>query len=201
MKSFEIIYADPPWEYRVWSKKGQGRCAIHHYPVMTLADLKALPIGKIAAPDSVLLLWATAPNLAQAIETVAAWGFVYKTVAFTWAKRNRCATGTWFWGMGYYTRANAEFVLLATRGKGLPRMAKDVHSLIEAPVARHSAKPPEVRDRIVRLFGDRSRVELFARECAPGWDATGYDLDGRDIREAIQDMGKTQEGKEREGKA
>ncbi|HPT97741.1 MAG TPA: MT-A70 family methyltransferase [Armatimonadota bacterium] len=183
--TYDLIYADPPWPYRVWSKKGQGRSAEHHYPTMNLAEIQALDIRVLAAPDCALALWVTAPNLKQGIETLACWGFDYKTVLFTWVKRNRRNPLTWFWGLGHYTRANAEFVLLGTRGRGLPRVSRRVHSLIEAPITRHSAKPPEARDRLVALFGDRPRIELFARERAPGWDATGLDLDGRDIRDVL----------------
>lgn len=181
---FPLILADPPWPYKVWSKKGQGRSAEHHYRTMPLDEILALDLKRIAADDCALLLWATAPNLPQAFAAMQAWGFDYKTVAFTWIKRNKKAD-TLFWGLGHYTRANPEWILLGTRGQGLPRVRKDVHSVIESPVLRHSQKPPESRHRIVDLFGDLPRIELFARDRVPGWEATGLELDGRDIRDAI----------------
>ena len=107
-----------------------------------------------------------------------AWGFQYKTAAFVWGKKNRKA-GTNFWGMGAYTRANAEVVLLGVKPKTKARQAvkrQDVHQIVEAPVGRHSAKPDEVRQRIVDLCGDVPRVELFAREKPDGWDVWGDEV-------------------------
>ena len=112
---YSIIYADPPWTYRVWSKKGLGRSAASHYNTMSLERIKALPVKEIVAKDSVLFLWVTYPNLPEGLEVMKAWGFNYKTVAFTWVKRNK-KSDTWFWGMGYWTRANPEICLLGTRG-------------------------------------------------------------------------------------
>lgn len=183
---FNIIYADPPWAYRVWSKAtGSGRSAASHYPTLDLESIKALPVQAIAAPDCALFLWATSPNMREAFETIDAWGFTYKTIAFTWIKRNVKAP-TLFWGMGYWTRANPEFCLLATRGNPR-RVAANVHSVIESPVLRHSAKPPETRDRILQLMGDLPAVELFARPPVPAgwWVPVGNEIDGQDIRDAL----------------
>jgi len=148
-----------------------------------LDALKALPIADIASDNAALFLWATPPLLPDALELMAAWGFEYKTIAFTWVKQTRRGQA-WHWGMGNWTRANAEHVLLGTRGRP-QRLSAAVHSLVVAPIGAHSAKPPEVRDRIVALMGDRPRLELFARSSSPGWVTTGFDADGRDIREAI----------------
>lgn len=98
-----------------------------------------------------LFLWATFPNLDVALETIRRWGFQYKTAAFVWVKRNR-KSPSWFWGLGNWTRANAEICLLATKGKP-KRVSASVHSIIDAPIGRHSEKPAEARDRIVQLAG------------------------------------------------
>lgn len=174
MKRYSIVYADPPWAYKTWAKKGQGRTAESHYETMQPEDIAALDVAGIAADDCALFMWATAPCLPQAIELCAQWGFVYKTVAFTWVKRNKVSP-TWFWGLGHWTRANPEFCLLATRGNP-KRVSKAVHSIIEARVREHSRKPDETRDKIVELMGDLPRVELFARENAAGWDAWGNEV-------------------------
>lgn len=79
-------------------------------------------------------------------------------------------------GMGYYTRANAEYCLLATKGKNLERKSHAVHSVIMSHIEEHSKKPHEVRERIVELFGDLPRIELFAREHAKGWDCWGNEV-------------------------
>jgi len=173
-KQYQCILADPPWEYKVWSDKGKSRSAEKHYPTMTLTDICAFPVADIAAKNSALFLWATYPNLLQAFEVITAWGFVYKTVAFTWVKHNKKSPG-YFTGLGYYTRSNAEICLLATKGQP-KRMANDVRQIIDAPIERHSKKPDEVRDRIVRLFGDIPKVELFAREKVNGWDVFGNEV-------------------------
>lgn len=174
-KKYNIIYADPAWTYRVWSKKGAGRTASAHYTVSSLDEMKELPIQNIYEDDSVLFMWATYPNLKEALELGEAWGFEYKTVAFTWIKRNKKSNG-FFVGMGYYTRANAEICLLFTRGKVLPRQSKSVRQICSARIRNHSQKPDEIRGRIVALFGDLPRIELFARQSVPGWDTWGNEV-------------------------
>ena len=122
MKKYSIIYADPPWRYKVYSKKGLGRSAESHYPTMELEDIRALPVGTLAADDCVLFLWTTIPLLHDCFSVMRAWGFSYKTVAFVWIKQNR-KSDSLFWGMGHWTRANAEFCMLATKGHPKRRLA------------------------------------------------------------------------------
>lgn len=141
---------------------------------MSIGDIKALPVADIAAEDCALFLWATFPMLPEALETIRAWGFRYKTAAFVWAKQNRCSSG-WFWGLGNWTRSNAEVCLLATKGHP-SRSSASVHSIIDSRVGKHSAKPKEARERIVELMGDVPRIELFARERVTGWDAWGDEV-------------------------
>lgn len=143
MKKYSVILADPPWAFRAWSDKGKGRSAEQHYPSMRLEDIKALPVADLAAEDCVLFLWATFPMLKEALEVVEAWGFSYKTVAFTWVKENRKSSGL-FWGLGYWTRANAEVCLLATKGSP-KRQSAAVHQVILSPVEQHSKKPDAVQ--------------------------------------------------------
>jgi N6-adenosine-specific RNA methylase IME4 len=175
MKKYQIIYADPPWSYKVWA--GKGKTAANHYNLMNVDDICRLPISEITDKDCVLFLWVTAPFLLQSFRVIESWGFTYKTVGFTWVKRNKKGRG-WFWGLGYWTRANAEFCLIAT--KGTPkRIAKNVSQIIDASIGVHSRKPPEVREKIVKLMGDIPRVELFARDRNElfdeyiGWDVWG----------------------------
>jgi len=175
LQKYNCVLADPPWEYRVWSEKGAGRSAESHYPTMPVKDICALPVADIAAPDSALFLWVTFPVLPDAFKVIAAWGYTYKSVAFTWIKTNRKSPG-YHVGMGHYTRANAEICLLATRGR-MPRVSKGIRQLIVSPVEEHSKKPDETRERIVQLFGDIPRIELFARRRADGWDAWGNEIE------------------------
>ena len=152
-----------------------GRCAESHYPTMKLSDICTLPVADIADKDCVLFLWATYPNLREAFAVLDAWGFVYKTVAFTWVKRNRKSPG-FFVGLGHWTRANAEICLLATKGKP-KRISRSVRQIIDTPIERHSKKPDEIRTRIVELMGDVPRIELFARERTDGWDVFGNEVE------------------------
>lgn len=170
-KRYSVIYADPPWSYR---NKGTRAAADKHYSTMSIEDIKALPVADIAAEDCVLFLWATFPMLREALDTIEAWGFRYKTLGFLWVKLNRLRD-TLFWGLGNWTRSNPEICLLATKGRP-QRVSAAVHSIIEAPVGKHSKKPKEVRKRIVELMGDVPRIELFAREKADGWDAWGDEV-------------------------
>ena len=152
-KKYSIIYADPPWRYKVWSRKtGLKRSAESHYPTMEKADIEKLPISQIADKNAVLFLWVTYPCLEQGLELIEKWGFTYKTCAFSWIKLNK-KQKTDFVGMGYYTRANNEICLLATRGKPLKRYSKSVRQVVFAPIEQHSKKPDEIRTRIVELFG------------------------------------------------
>lgn len=102
--------------------------------------------------------------------------YFYKTVVFVWLKKNKVSE-SWFFGMGFWTRGNAEICLLATRGKPKRQSAK-VHQFIISPIRRHSQKPDEARDKIVELMGDVSRIELFSREVVPGWDVWGNEIPG-----------------------
>ena len=142
---------------------------------MSIDKLCALPVETLVEKDCLLFLWATFPQLPEALRLIRAWGFTFKTVAFVWLKLNK-KSPTWFYGLGYWTRGNAEICLLAKRGKPKRRSA-GVHQFIISPVEEHSKKPDVTRDKIIELAGDLPRVELFARQKAPGWDVLGNEVD------------------------
>lgn len=178
MKSFpsekyKIIYADPPWTYKDKASAG-NRGASYKYKALSLADIKALPVANISDKDCALFLWITMPKLFECYEVIKAWGFEYKTCAFTWVKKNKKAD-SWFWGMGNWTRANAELCLLATKGKP-KRIDCGVHSVVDSKIERHSKKPDIIRTKIVTLLGDVPRIELFARQKTKGWEAWGNEV-------------------------
>jgi N6-adenosine-specific RNA methylase IME4 len=191
-KKFGVIYADPPWSFEVYSGKGKQRSAERYYDCLSRAAICALPIGGVAADDCTLFLWGVWPDLPGALEVIRAWGFEFKTAALVWVKQNRSGEGL-FTGMGFWTRANTEPCLLATRGSPL-RLAADVHQVILSPVREHSRKPDEVRSRIERLVAG-PYLELFGREQAPGWTVWGNEIpspaaaasdDGLDIPNFLQ---------------
>lgn len=185
-KKYKIIYADPPWQYRVYSKKGQGRSAENHYHTMNIKDIMALPVDKIADKDCILFLWITFPCLKEGIEVMERWGFKYKTCGFNWVKRNK-KKNTYFMGLGFWTRSNSEVCLIGTKGQP-KRVSKSVPQICDARIMEHSKKPAEIRERIVELCGELPRVELFARDKVKGWDSLGDEIDGKDIREALSEV-------------
>ena len=167
---FGAIMADPPWKYETWSDDGQGRSAERHYRTMTVDEIKAVPVGELAAPDCVLFLWCVRPFGREAYEIIEAWGFTFSTRAFTWVKQNPSGEG-WHMGPGHWTRANPEICLLAKRGKPR-RRDRGVQELIIAPRGEHSEKPAEAYKRVERLVGG-PYLDLFARESPEGWHGWG----------------------------
>jgi N6-adenosine-specific RNA methylase IME4 len=172
MNDFNIIYCDPAWKY---SGAGTGKgCAGKEYACMDTESIRQLPVIKIAAENSVCFMWSTFPMLPDALSVMKAWGFSYKTIAFVWLKQNKKSESDFF-GMGMWTRSNAEVCLLGIRGKP-KRASAAVRQVIRRPIMRHSEKPPEVRERIVTLMGDIPRVELFARVKTDGWSVWGNEV-------------------------
>ena len=176
---YQIIYADPPWEYKesggIKSSRGMAK---QHYKTMSLQEICQLPVPNIVSETAILFMWATFPRMAEALEVIKSWGFAYKTAAFVWVKKNK-KSDSLFWGMGAYTRANAEVCLLGvkkkTKAKQIVRQ-HNIHQIITSPIERHSKKPDETRKRIVELCGDVPRIELFARQSMPGWDCWGDEI-------------------------
>jgi N6-adenosine-specific RNA methylase IME4 len=181
---YKIIYADPAWNYNsrnnLKTKFGGG--AMKHYPTMDLKEIKNIPVKEMSDKNSVLFLWVTFPKLKEGLEVMEAWGFEYKTLGFSWHKTNK--DGSLFFGVGSYSKSNCEVCLFGTKGNVGIKEAENklwvkshkVSSAINAPRERHSKKPDEIRKRIVELFGDIPRIELFARQRHAGWDAWGNEI-------------------------
>lgn len=200
-----MIYCDPPWQY---SNKASRGAAVNHYPTMSLTELTRLPIQDIAADDAILVMWYTGNFALEAIKLAEAWGFDVRTMkGFTWVKLNQLAEKhitktlrerqelgpldysdfiyllneqTRMNG-GNYTRANTEDALIAVRGKGLERLDAAVKQVVYAPLSKHSEKPPEVRRRLNRLYGEVRRIELFARANLVDWDTWGNEAPNNSI--------------------
>lgn len=183
---FKAIYADPPWRWESWGKyRGQhaglapkgDRSADKHYDTVEALDIQTMPVADLAADDCVLFMWATWPMLPEALDTIKAWGFNYKTCGFDWMKAHTGQVemfrddGDVQVGMGYWTRANTEPCLLATRGKP-KRLNADVRQGILEPRRQHSRKPDCVPARIERLVAG-PYLELFSRTTRPGWSVWG----------------------------
>lgn len=190
MKKYDLILADPPWQY---NNKASNGAATNHYNTTDLYSLTRLPIDKIASENSVLCMWYTGNFALEAIKLSEAWGFKVKTMlGFVWVKLNKNAGDRidkkppedFFDFMetlnnetkingGNYTRANAEICLIAVRGNGLPRQSASVRQIIYSCLGDHSEKPKEVHHRLEELYGNVPRIELFAREKFGDWDVYG----------------------------
>ncbi len=218
---FKLGLIDCPWTYDNKQQNDPKRGGIT-YPTLTMKELYDIPLGNAFADDSILITWITHPKLMDTyysskekvggvksaaeynpLSIIRQWGFRPITTLFDWLKLNPkgwveykgkdiIIHGGIYSGLGRYTNSNSEIAVVARKGKGLPRVAKNVKQSIIAPIGEHSAKPQEQYDRIERLYGamDASeRIELFARkQNAPPdtWSATGLDWDGVDIREWIK---------------
>lgn len=178
---YRVIYADPPWAYND-SRSGLGAgdeqggvdrastAARNHYPTMSMSEISALDVKSLAADDCVLFCWATFPLLPEQIEAVKAWGFKYKT-AFVWNKGRG--------SFGHYHKAEAELLLVCTRGSGVPDAETRENQIQSFSRTGHSRKPDEFRALIDRLYNHGSRIELFRRGSAPeGWNIWGAEIDG-----------------------
>jgi len=186
-KKYDIIYADPPWKYEFSAKAGSA--IEKHYPTMELDDIIKLPINEIASNDCYLFLWSTMPKLEESFDVIKGWKFRYRTVAFVWVKTkkiNHVNQASFFpydsfeeiYGNGIYTRQNCELVLLARNGRGLVKLNDTtIKQLIYEPRQRHSKKPDSVAENIIKLLGDKSRIELFARNKREGWDVFGNEVE------------------------
>lgn len=191
---FGLIMADPPWSYAMFSDKGYAKAPEAQYATMDLAEIKALPVEALAAPDCLLWLWAVNPQLPQALEVMAAWGFTFKT-AGTWLKRT--TRGKVSFGTGYVLRSSNEPFLIGTRGApkttrgtrsaviSCEGRAEDVHTddwpngtvTIEAPAREHSRKPDEAYRACEDLMPDAQRADLFSRQRRDGWIGWGHEAD------------------------
>ena len=171
MSPYSIIYADPAW--RMNGNHGELNPA---YLTMSDDEIVNLPVAPIACDNSVLLMWVISSKMDVAIQACKAWGFTYKTIAFVWVKTSK-KTGMPNCRLNSYTLSAVEVCILAMRGK-LPKKSHKVKQVIMSPRERHSKKPDEIRNRIVELFGDLPRIELFARQRVAGWDVFGNEVEG-----------------------
>lgn len=172
---YAAILADPPWLFGTWGLHPSGRSAEKHYPTRGVEWIESLAVADIAADNCVLFLWACWPNLSDALRVIEAWGFTYKTLAFSWTKVLAEDPRHPRMGLGYWTRANTEPCLLATKGHP-KRIHADVGQVIAAPIREHSRKPDETHSRIERLVAG-PYLELFARAPRDGWTVWGNETD------------------------
>ena len=174
MKKYQIIYADPPWEYSgnavIAQKSLINNTEDSHYMPMSLKGIKDLNVNNITDDNALLFLWATSPRLPFAIETIISWGFQYSTVGFVWNKEMT--------NPGFYTLSSCEICLIGKKGKiPTPRGARNIRQFLSEKRTEHSKKPDEIRNQIVKMFPTQKKIELFARQKTEGWDTWGNEVD------------------------
>lgn len=180
---FKLAVIDPPWNWKAYSKKGDGKAP----PYERMDDaLYELDIKPILEKDAVVMLWVIDSMLPEAMELVKKWGLDFRTVGFYWTKER--PSGAEHMGTGYYTRANPEQCWLLRQGRGIPRISASVRRWLHAPVGGHSAKPEAFYERLEALFGDVPRIDIFARATRAGWTTIGNEIDGKDIFDAITSL-------------
>ncbi|AUN25427.1 hypothetical protein RSJ21_09255 [Clostridium botulinum] len=182
-KKYQIIYADPPWQYKQNWGNGSNE---HTYPTMKFNDIKALPVERIAEKESHLYMWVTNPFLKEGLELCKAWGFEYKTL-ITWVKTYK--DGTPEMGMGYYFRGCTEHMIFGVRSKKkvLNKTTKNLFCAVNPRWlgGKHSEKPQETRELIIKSSGDVPKIELFARQEIEGWDCWGNEVNLNENEKAI----------------
>jgi len=170
---FGTILADPPWQFsNRTGKMAPEHKRLHRYPTMTLQEIKELPVPMLAADKSHLYLWVPNALLQAGLETMAAWGFEYKS-NIVWFKIRKDG-GPDGRGVGFYFRNVTEILLFGIRGKSNRTLAAGRRqvNLIATRKREHSRKP----DEIYPLIESCSRgpfLELFARERRKNWTVWG----------------------------
>lgn len=159
---YKTILADPPWDINQKGKRGAAR----HYPLMTLDQIKALPVKDLSEENAHLYLWIPNGLLQEGLDVIKAWGFTYRSM-LTWAKPRL--------SLGNFIRTASETILFATRGHA-PVKFHGQPSWLFAPVQEHSHKPEE-QFAIIERLSDGPYLELFARRRQPGWDVWGNEID------------------------
>lgn len=178
---YDLIMADPPWRFALYSERGEEKSAQAQYATMTLDEIAALPVAELAARDCVLWLWATAPMIDQQIALCGRWGFAFKTCG-TWVKTT--ASGKLAFGTGYVLRNCHEPFLIATRGA--PRTSRSIRSAFLAEAREHSRKPDMAFAMAERMLPGARRVELFSRQRRSGWDSWGNETEKFQRSEAAE---------------
>jgi len=185
-KKYQIIYADPPWEYN------SGRCLAQTsllsgndsdpYSYMTIEELKKLPVSKIADQNCLLFMWTTGPKLNLSFGVGKAWGFSYATIGFVWEKE--------LVNPGYYTMSSTEICLIFRKGNiPTPRGKRNVKQFLSEARNKHSAKPSEIRKRIEEMFPTQTKIELFSRKENMLFDVhgfAGWDVWGNEVESDIE---------------
>lgn len=184
-KKYNVIYAEPPWSYDnksvVFAEDGVNRAVVDQYDLMTLEDIKNMPVKSLAERDAVCFMWVVNPMLQEGLDVLKAWGFKYKTL-LTWKKN----TGT-----GYWFRGVTEHVLFGVRGD-VSAFRSGKPNFHDCKSGKHSQKPHHFRQLIAEVvlasFPEPKKLELFARSREgffPDYEYEGWDVYGNQVNNSI----------------
>lgn len=172
MSGYELIYADPPWQFKDANTGGKHNSgAANKYRTTSIEELKQLDVESLAADNCLLVMWWVGSMPQEAIDLVNAWGFTIKNMnGFVWRKITKGRKR--YFGMGHYTRAGSESAIIAVKGK--PKILNhSIRAVQTKTILEHSVKPDLFRELAVELAGDVKRLEMFARSSTGGWDLFG----------------------------
>ena len=177
-KTYDVIYADPCWQYGSKSYQDgnrQMKSLDNYYETMPTKEIAKLPVQSISNDDCVCFMWVTDSHLADGLEVMKEWGFNYKTIAFTWVKQTK--NGNTCYNFSPYTLKSTEICIVGVKGKlGNVKAVNTIKGLVFAERTIHSRKPSQIRDLISEWCGNKPRIELFARERVDGWDCWGNEV-------------------------
>lgn len=184
-KKYRVIYADPPWQFgskelygdknKEGKRENRFRTLDRIYKTMSIKEIKKLPIKEITEKDAICFMWVTDSHLKEGIELLEAWGFKYKTIGFNWIKYSN--KGNLYFNVAPWTLKSWEVCLIGTKGSmSKYKKTNNIKGLLQEERTKHSKKPIETANRINELFGDESKIELFARDTKEGWDYWGNEV-------------------------
>jgi len=209
---FQLAAIDLPLSFIAYSPRGEGRSPQSKYITLEPRTCNRLlrpmlaPIsgGGIMARHAITAWWVYGPRAEPVSEArfrfalgqiITGCGFTYTTELITWIKVDEIGTGEWegwvrpgTFGEGKTTRKGVENMWGAKRGKGLPIRDHSVDQRVFAPKGRHSEKPDEAYHRLERLYGEVSRLELFATKERSGWKGWGH-IEGSEFVERLRERG------------
>lgn len=176
---FDVCVLDPPWHFDLRSAKGEAKSPQAQYSTMSVAEVRALPVGDLLAPAGVCIMWTTWPLVALGahVDVIKGWGLKPVTGG-GWAKRT--VNDKLRWGPGYVARSVHEPYIIGSlpdadwNGSAFPNLVETLEAdSLDGLAREHSRKPDEFYARVEAAWPDARRADLFARESRPGWTVWG----------------------------
>lgn len=179
---YQVIVVDPPWDVKKLTHKARPKQIGIDYSTMSVSEIASLDIGSLADKQCWCFLWTTQKFLFESKDILNGWGFNHLTT-MVWEKTYGRSSGMPLYGF----RWNGEFILVGykTKPELWPKRPL-IPTVFAAPNIRHSQKP-DLFYQMVGVLGE-SRIDVFDRHKRDGWDCIGYEIDGKEITEAIRSI-------------